>query len=133
MVFPVCVVILDKFEATCIRQVEGYWKDVSEIGRSSSGNRAGTQRRSILGTRTPPNTYLSSELRVVLYCLEVEGVERFTRCSLFLFPPISCFIMSRYPEVCPYFVRCIPGRSFQFTSPTRANTGTTTMDTRPPQ
>jgi hypothetical protein len=42
------------------------------------------KRHSILGTRTPPNTYLSSELR--LYCLEVEGVEHFTRCSLFLFP-----------------------------------------------
>ena len=60
--------VLDKSEATCIRQVEGYVLevDVNEIGRSSSGNRAATQRHSILGMRTPPNTYLSSQLRVVL-------------------------------------------------------------------
>jgi len=40
--------VLDKSEATCIRQVEGYVLevDVNEIGRSSSGNRAATQRHS---------------------------------------------------------------------------------------
>jgi hypothetical protein len=109
--------VLDKSEATCIRQVEP-WKGKDTVLKLAAqavmvagSGRAATPRHSILGMRMPPNTYLSSS-----YCLEVEGVERFTRCSLFLFPPTSCFIMSSYPEVCPYFVRRIPGRSFQFTT-----------------
>ena len=40
--------------------------------------------------------------------------------------------MSRYPEVCLYFIPCISVHSFRVSSQTRASTGTTTTDSTHP-
>jgi len=54
--------------------------------------------------------------------------------SLSFFPSTVHFIMSRYPEVCLYFIPCISIPSFRVSSQTRTGTDTTTTDsTRPIQ